>query len=149
MVTINWICKGAFEMRIAVIDGQGGGIGRAIVEKVKKEFPDLTVIGLGTNAAATSQMLRAGADHGATGENAIVHNVKDVDVIMGVIAILNANSMMGELSPAMAQAIGSSPAYKILLPVNRCHIHVVSVEDVPLGVHLERAVETLQIHISR
>ena len=130
-------------MRIAVVDGQGGGIGRAIVEKVKNEFPETEVIALGTNSTATGQMLRAGADEGATGENAIVHNMQYVDVVMGVIGILNANSMMGELTPAMAAAIGGSRAYKILLPVNRCHIHVVSVEQLSVGGHIDNAVKAL------
>lgn len=136
-------------MIIAVVDGQGGGIGRAIVEKVKKAFPDLEVIALGTNSVATGQMLRAGADEGATGENAIVHNMHHVDVVMGVIGILNANSMMGELSPVMATAIGGSHTYKILLPINRCHIHVVSVEEQPLGAHIDNAVEALREYIGK
>ena len=84
-------------MNIAVVDGQGGGIGRAIVDRVKKAFPDINVIALGTNSVATGQMLRAGADDGATGENAIIHNMQHVDIVIGVIGILNANSMMGEL----------------------------------------------------
>ena len=130
-------------MNVAVVDGQGGGIGRAIVEKVKKAFPDLNVLALGTNAVATGQMLRAGADEGATGENAIIHNMQHVDIVIGVIGILNANSMMGEMSPAMAAAIGGSHTFKILLPINRCHIHVVSVEDLPLGSHIDNAVKVL------
>ena len=130
-------------MNVAVVDGQGGGIGRAIVEKVKKAFPDLNVLALGTNAVATGQMLRAGADEGATGENAIIHNMQHVDIVIGVIGILNANSMMGEMSPAMAAAIGGSHTFKILLPINRCHIHVVSVEDLPLGSHIDNAVMVL------
>lgn len=133
---------------VAVIDGQGGGIGRAIVEKVKKELPQIEVVALGTNSVATGQMLRAGADEGATGENAIIHNMQHVDVVMGVIGILNANSMMGELTPAMATAIGGSHTYKILLPINRCHIHVVSVEDMPLGQHIDNAVEVLRKYIN-
>ena len=135
-------------MNVAVIDGQGGGIGRAIVERVKNEFPDITVTALGTNAVATGQMLKAGADEGATGENAIVHNMEHADVVIGVLGILSANAMMGELSPAMATAIGGSHALKILLPINRCHIHVVSVEDAPLSVHLDNAVLALKEHIS-
>ena len=135
-------------MRVAVVDGQGGGIGRAIVERIKKEFPEITVTALGTNATATGQMVRAGADEGATGENAIVHNMKHVDIVMGVIGILNANAMMGELSPAMAVAIGGSHTFKILLPINRCHIHVVSVKDIPLSVHLDNAVEALREYIA-
>ena len=92
-------------INVAVVDGQGGGIGRAIVEKVKKAFPELNVIALGTNAVATGQMLKAGADEGATGENAIIHNMQHVDIVLGVIGILTANSMMGELSPAMALSL--------------------------------------------
>ena len=133
-------------MNIGVVDGQGGGIGRAIVEKVKKAFPQFNVIALGTNAVATGQMLKAGADEGATGENAIVHNMNHVDVVMGVIGILNANSMMGELTPAMATAIGGSHTYKILLPINRCHIHVVSVEEKPLGGHIDNALRALKLN---
>ena len=134
-------------MKIAVVDGQGGGIGRAIVEKLKAAMPNVEVIALGTNSAATGQMMRAGADDGATGENAIVHNMKYVDIVVGVIAIINANSMMGELSPRMAQAVGESRAFKVLLPINRCNIHVVSVEDAPLGVHLDNAVHAIREYV--
>ncbi|MDR2355540.1 MAG: DUF3842 family protein, partial [Clostridiales Family XIII bacterium] len=119
-------------MKIAVIDGQGGGIGRSIVEKLKVSVPNAEVLALGTNATATDRMLKAGADEGATGENAIVHNVQNVDIITGVIAILNANALMGELSPRIAEAVGSSRAAKVLLPINRCGIHVVSVREAPL-----------------
>lgn len=136
-------------MRIAVVDGQGGGIGRAIVEKLRAAMHDVEIVALGTNSAATGQMMRAGADDGATGENAIVHNMKYVDVVVGVIAIINANSMMGELSPRMAQAIGESRAYKVLLPINRCNIHVVSVEEVPLAVHLDNAVRAIKEHVQK
>ena len=135
-------------MRIAVVDGQGGGIGRAIVEKIKAAMPEVEVRALGTNSAATGQMIRAGADDGATGENAIVHNMKYVDVVVGVIAIINANSMMGELSPKMAQSIGESRAFKVLLPINRCNIHVVSVEDAPISVHLDNAVKTIREYVT-
>lgn len=132
-------------VKVAVVDGQGGGIGAAIVEKVKSSGLDVEVIALGTNTLATSKMLKAGADEGATGENAIIHNMEHVDVVMGAIAILAANSMMGELSPAMVTAIGGSHTYKILLPLNRCHIHVVSVDDkMPLSEHLKNAVAELE-----
>lgn len=140
--------EGSF-MRIAVVDGQGGGIGRAIVEKIKTAMPEVEVLALGTNSAATGQMIRAGADDGATGENAIVHNMKYVDVVVGVIAIINANSMMGELSPKMAQAIGESRAFKVLLPINRCNIHVVSVEDAPLSAHLDNAVKAIREYVQK
>jgi NAD(P)-dependent dehydrogenase (short-subunit alcohol dehydrogenase family) len=131
-------------MKIAVIDGQGGGIGRSIVEKLKVSVPDAEVLALGTNATATDRMLKAGADEGATGENAIIHNVKSVDIITGVIAILNANALMGELSPKIAEAIGASPAFKVLLPINRCGIYVVSVREAPLSTHIDNAVTAIK-----
>lgn len=137
-------------MRIAVIDGQGGGIGKALVEKIKAaNLPNTKVIALGTNSVATGQMIKAGADEGATGENAIIYNMESVDIILGVIAILSANSMMGELSPAMAFAIGSSKAYKILLPVNRCGIHVVGITEANLSSYIDEAVQTIRNYINK
>ena len=137
------------QITVAVVDGQGGGIGRAIVEKIKKNLPQINILALGTNSAATGQMLRAGADEGATGENAIVHNMQHVDVVIGVIGILNANAMLGELTPAMATAIGGSHTYEILLPINRCHIHVVSVEELTLGEHIDNAVAALSAYMEQ
>ncbi len=132
------------DMKIAVVDGQGGGIGKAVVEEVRKAFPDLYILALGTNALATGQMLKAGATEGATGENAIIHNMEHVDVVIGVVGILCANSMMGELSPAMAQAIGGSHTHKVLLPINRCHIHVVSVAETGLSRHIRNVIDELR-----
>lgn len=132
------------DMKIAVVDGQGGGIGKAVVEEVRKAFPDLYILALGTNALATGQMLKAGTTEGATGENAIIHNMEHVDVVIGVVGILCANSMMGELSPAMAQAIGGSHTHKVLLPINRCHIHVVSVAETGLSRHIRNVIDELR-----
>jgi len=134
-------------MDIAVIDGQGGGIGRAIVEKIKAELPGIKIAALGTNSVATGQMLRAGADEGATGENAIIYNIDNVDIVVGVVGILAANSMMGELTPAMAAAIGGSRAYKVLLPLNRCHIHIVGTEEAPMGRHIDEAVDAIKEYL--
>ncbi|NLJ31678.1 MAG: DUF3842 family protein [Clostridiales bacterium] len=128
-------------MRIAVIDGQGGGIGKAIIEMLRAELgDDLSILALGTNALATSQMLRAGANEGATGENAIVFNAPKADVVIGSIAIVAANSMLGELTPAMARAVAESPAKKVLIPLNRCNLYVMGVGSEPLPHHISHAV---------
>lgn len=132
-------------MRIAVIDGQGGGIGKVIVEKLRKDLPEETeIIALGTNALAASLMIKAGANEGASGENAIVYNVDKVDIIIGVIGIIAANSMLGELTSAMAAAISSSPAKKILLPLNKCNIEIVGVKNEPLPHLVDSTVEKIK-----
>ncbi|NPV53410.1 MAG: DUF3842 family protein [Firmicutes bacterium] len=121
-------------MRIAVIDGQGGGIGRGIIEKLRKELPPelagrVELVALGTNALATGAMLRAGADEGATGENAVVQTAEAVDLILGPIGIVLAHSMLGELTPRMAEAVARSKARKFLIPINRCRVDVVGVQS--------------------
>jgi len=120
-------------VRIAIVDGQGGGIGKAIIERFRQAFgEEHEILALGTNALATALMLKTGANEGATGENAIVFNASRVDVIVGSIGIIAANSMLGELTPAMAQAIAESPAKKILIPLNKCNIQVVGAKNSPL-----------------
>ncbi len=132
-------------MRIAVIDGQGGGIGKAIVEKLKAAFDeDIEIFVLGTNALAASLMLRAGGNEGASGENAIVVNAPKVDIIIGTIGIIAANSMLGELTPLMAKAIAESPAKKILIPLNRCNIDIVGVNNQPLPHLVDEAIELIK-----
>jgi NAD(P)-dependent dehydrogenase (short-subunit alcohol dehydrogenase family) len=135
-------------MRIAVIDGQGGGIGKAIVEKLRQAFgKEVDIIALGTNALATALMLKSGADEGATGENAIVFNASRVDVIMGTIGIIAANAMLGELTPMMAKAIAESPARKILIPLNRCNIKVVGTKNEPLPYYIDDGIELVKSFI--
>lgn len=132
------------EIKIAVVDGQGGGIGGIIVERLKLKFPNINIVGLGTNSVATGRMLKAGANQGATGENAVIYNVKDVDIIMGVVAILMPNAMMGELSPRMAEAIGSSNAMKILIPLEKCNIRVAMPGDNNIAQSVEYAMELVK-----
>ena len=131
-------------MKIAIIDGQGGGVGRALVaalrERIGSSSPH-TIIALGTNALATQAMLRAGADEGATGENAIAVNAPHADVIAGPIGIVLANALLGELTPRMAEAISASPAQKVLVPMERCQAHVVGTSPQPLGALVEQAVD--------
>jgi hypothetical protein len=120
-------------LKVAVIDGQGGGIGKVITEKLRKEFGEkLEIFGFGTNALATSAMLRAGANEGATGENAIVQNMSEMDIIVGSVGVVVAHSMMGELTPPMAEVIGKSKARKLLLPINRCGITIIGTGAEPL-----------------
>ena len=131
--------------RILVIDGQGGGIGRTLIEKIRRDqLAGLELIAVGTNALATAQMLKAGADAGASGESAVIWNSRQADLIVGAIGIVAAGSMLGELSPAMAEAIGTSPAVKVLIPLNKCHLQVAGVADEPLPVRIDQAVEMIR-----
>ena len=109
---------------ILVIDGQGGGVGKAIVEKVKEFFPDLRVVACGTNVIATNAMLKAGANEGATGSSAIVYNAEKADIILGVMGIVIPYSMLGEYTPEMAEAVSRSNAVKILIPMQKCGIRL-------------------------
>ncbi len=120
-------------IRICVIDGQGGGIGSTIVKRLKEVFQErVEIIALGTNSIATAAMMKARANRGATGENAIVWMAPKADYIIGSISIIMANSMMGELTPKMAEAISSSPAHKILLPLSQEKVSIVGVTHQPL-----------------
>lgn len=107
-------------MRIVVMDAQGGGIGRMLVEGLKKALPDQPVVAVGTNALATAAMLKAGADQGATGENAVKHAAARADLIMAPMGMVLCDAMLGEVTPGMACAVGSSEAHRILIPVTRC-----------------------------
>ena len=130
-------------MKIVVIDGQGGKMGRTVIEQLKSSYPDLEIYAIGTNSIATAAMLKAGANYGATGENPAIVNSQDADLIIGPIGIVMANSLLGEITPAMAAAITSCKAYKILIPVNRCNHHVVGVQDYSMARLTDEAVEEL------
>ena len=116
---------------IAVIDGKGGGLGRSVCEVLSKD-QSYKLIALGTNANATANMLKGGASDGATGENAIAIMALKVDIIVAPISILSANAMMGEVTEKMALAVGKSAAEKILLPLERCSLHVIGVKDMTI-----------------
>ena len=119
--------------RIGVIDGQGGGIGSTVIRKLKEMFEErIEIIALGTNAIATAQMLKARANRGASGENAIVQTVKTLDLIIGPVGIVIANAMMGEVTPAMARAVADSPARKLLLPLSQENLAIVGLPATPL-----------------
>lgn len=126
-------------MRVVVIDGQGGSLGRAVVERLRAAMPALEIIAVGTNSAATTAMLRAGATAGATGANAVAVVCADADVIAGPIGILEANALLGEVTPGMAVAVGRSRAHKVLIPVSRCGITVVGARELPFAEYVELA----------
>ncbi|MBF0555656.1 MAG: DUF3842 family protein [Nitrospirae bacterium] len=133
-------------LKIAVVDGQGGGIGSVIVRRLRDDFGDeLEIVALGTNSAATASMLRAKANKGATGENAIAVNVSKVDVILGPISIIMADSMMGELTPPMARSIACAKAKKLLLPLNQEGLEVIGVVREPLPHLVDSLVERIAL----
>ncbi len=129
-------------MKLAVIDGQGGGIGSVIIKKIKETYGEQVELwALGTNAIATSQMLKAGANRGATGASAICHCAGKVDIIVGPISILIANAMMGEVTSEIAIAVGTSPAHKFFLPLTQEPVSIVGAIREPLPHLVERLVQ--------
>lgn len=118
-------------MRIIVIDGQGGGIGRSLTEKLRAELPEAELVAVGTNS---------GASVGATGENAVVFNCAHTDVIVGPLGIILADAMLGEITPRMAHAVAASRAKKVLIPAAKQHMTIVGVEDLPLSRYIDEAV---------
>lgn len=131
-------------MKILIIDGQGGGLGRQLVSAVKEKYPETEILAVGTNSAATNAMLRAGADQAATGENSVSVAAGIADVIMGPVGIVIADSMLGEITPAMAAAVGQSQARRILLPVNQCDNLVVGTADLSMADKVREAAELLR-----
>lgn len=136
-------------MNILVMDAQGGGIGKQVVTAVRTRFPDVTITAVGTNAAATTAMLRAGADEGATGENAAVVCCRRADVIIGPVGIVIADAMLGEVTPRMAVAVGQSAAKRILIPVNHCANFIAGVADLSVGRLVDSVVKELEKTVCR
>lgn len=131
-------------MKIIVIDGQGGRMGSLIIEKIREAGITQELIAIGTNSLATSAMLKAGASTAATGENPVIVNSKTADFIIGPIGIIAADSLLGEITPAMANAVSSSNAFKILLPLNRCNHYIAGVRNLGLGDLVKEAVDKLK-----
>ncbi len=113
---------------IVVIDGQGGRLGSKLVEGIRKACPQAHILAIGTNSIATERMMNSGcATHLATGENAVIVACRTADIIVGPFGIATADAMMGEISPAMANAVASSAAYRVLIPMNLCNTYVAGV----------------------
>lgn len=138
-------------MKIVVIDGQGGKMGKTLIEQLIAGLPEkrAEIYAIGTNGNATAAMMRAGADYGATGENPVVVACRDADIIVGPIGIVVADSFLGELTPTMAVAIGQSRAVKYLLPMNRCHSQVIGVRELPMNDMVKLAVAQICEQVSQ
>ena len=130
--------------QILIIDGQGGLLGKQLVEAIRKAVPDAEITAVGTNSIATSSMLKAGAHQGATGENAVLVAVRHADIIAGPVGMVIADSLLGEITPAMAAAVGSSDAVKLLLPVNKCNNVVIGAGGKSTSELIGEAVERIQ-----
>lgn len=135
-------------MTIVVIDAQGGGIGRQLVSAVKQNIEKAFVLAIGTNSAATAAMLKAGADHAATGENAVIVGCRKADLIVGPLGIVIADSLYGEITPRMALAVAQSHAKRILIPFEHCDHVIVGVTDFSIGKLLKEAVNEIQKYMN-
>lgn len=131
-------------MNILVIDAQGGGIGKQLISAIKQYISNVSITAVGTNSAATSAMMKAGADNAATGENAVIVACRKADLIVGPIGIVIADSLMGEITPAMAAAVGQSNAKRILIPFNHCSNIIVGISDYSTGRLIQAAVEEIR-----
>ena len=131
-------------MQILVIDAQGGGIGRQLVSGLRQAVPDAEITAVDTNSAATAAMHRAGADHAATGENAVVVACRKADIIMGPIGMVIADSLFGEITPVMAAAVGQSSAKRVLIPFNHCDNILVGVPNTSVSALLQEAVDVVR-----
>ena len=130
-------------MNILVIDAQGGGIGKQLVARIKREYPAETVIAVGTNSIATAAMIKAGADQGATGEISVVVACKTADVIVGPIGIIITDAMLGEITETIAKSVAQAKAVRILIPFNMCDTLIAGIADTGTGSLLDAAMQTL------
>ncbi len=131
-------------MNVLIIDGQGGGVGRALVSALRQAVPEADITAVGTNSIAASAMKKAGAHHAATGENAVIVGCRHADVIAGPVGIVIADALYGEITPEMAVAVGQSKAKKILIPTSRCGNFIVGVAETNMGTLIQNAVNEIQ-----
>ena len=136
-------------MNILVIDAQGGGIGKQLVARIKKEYPSETVTAVGTNSIATSAMIKAGADQGATGENSVVVACKAADVIIGPVGIVITDAMLGEITGTIAHSVAQAKATRILIPFNMCDTLIAGVAVTGTGALLDAAIQALRSVIDK
>ncbi len=131
-------------MNIVVIDGQGGRLGKLIIEEIRKKYSDAYITAVGTNAVATATMLKGGSDDAATGENPVVVACRGADIIIGPIGIVIPDSLLGEVTEKMALAVARSSASRILVPMNRCDNLVAGVDNQPMGLLIEDVVKKIE-----
>lgn len=131
-------------MRVVVIDGQGGSLGKALVEGIRKNIQNAEIIAIGTNSTAATNMLKAGADRAAAGENPVVVGVRDADIIVGPIGIIMPDALMGEITPKMALAVGESRAYKILIPLAKCGLKVAGTQKLSIDEYISLVVDDIK-----
>ena len=134
-------------MKIVVIDGQGGRLGKLLVEAVKERLPQAEVLAVGTNGIATATMQKAGADYVATGENPVVRGVMDADVVLGPLGIVVAHSILGEVTPRMAEAVGGCRGKKILIPMNSCGVSVAGTQEMGLAGYVKLAADQAEVFL--
>lgn len=134
--------------KVLVVDAQGGGIGKLIIQQLKKENLNIEIIGIGTNSLATKNMLVAGADEAATGENAIKVASKKADFIIGPVGIVVADSLMGEITPKIAKFLGKSSAQRILIPFKTCNNTIVGIKNISMNALVNEIIDELKLRIN-
>ena len=140
--------KDSMKETIMVVDAQGGGLGKQLITMIRKGIPDVHIIAVGTNSIASSNMLRAGADEAATGENSVRVVSRMADVIIGPVGMVIADSMLGEITPDMARAIAQAQAKRIMIPFNNCNNYVAGTSDVSTGKLIADAVRDLKAYLT-
>jgi hypothetical protein len=136
------------QINILVIDGQGGKLGRQLIVSIREANLNVHITAVGTNTIATTNMMKAGVDVAVTGENAVVYNARHADIIVGPIGIVVADSLFGEITPLMAQAIGQSRAFRVLIPINKCHNIIVGSHNLSLTKLIESTIDAIKEIIS-